>query len=123
MRLLDYKHYDVECQQNYVWFEAPMRVEPSSNWAERLYTELVQPMPGLTPEDRRVWRYAVIYPNTTIDLYPDHVGIWQIHPDGVGRTSDTYFAYRAPRASPRTRFAQWLNWRVNTITMDEDIDL
>ena len=123
MRLLDYKRYEVECREHYVWFEAPMRDKPSSNWAERLYTELVQPMPGLTLQDRRVWRYVVIYPNTTIDLYPDHVGVWQIRPDGIGATSDTYSAFRAPRASVRTRFAQWLNWRVNTITMDEDVDL
>jgi choline monooxygenase len=123
MRLLDYKHYDVECDTEYVWFEAPMRAKPSSNWAERLYTELVQPMPGLPKDDRRVWRYAVIYPNTTIDLYPDYVGIWQVRPDGVGRTDDTYSAFRAPGSGARTRFVQWLNWRVNRITLDEDIDL
>jgi Rieske 2Fe-2S family protein len=123
MRLLDYKHYDVECYENYVWFEAPLRNKPSKNWAERLYTELVQPMPGLGPEDHRVWRYVVIYPNTTIDLYPDHVGVWQIRPDGVARTSDTYLAYRAPNSGLRTRLVQWLNWRVQSITMGEDIDL
>jgi choline monooxygenase len=123
MRLLDYKHYDVECYENYVWFEAPLRSKPSSNWTERLYTQLVQPMPGLPVQDRRVWRYAVIYPNTTIDMYPDQVGVWQIRPDGVGRTDDTYCGYRAPRSGTRTRFVQWLNLRVNTITMHEDIDL
>jgi Rieske 2Fe-2S family protein len=123
MRLLDYKHYDVECHEHYVWFDAPMRTKPSKNWAERLYTELVQPMPGLAEEDRRIWRYIVIYPNTTIDLYPDHVGVWQIRPDGIGRTSDTYSAYRAPGSGVRTRFVQWLNWRVNSITLDEDTDL
>jgi Rieske 2Fe-2S family protein len=80
-------------------------------------------MPGLGPEDHRVWRYVVIYPNTTIDLYPDHVGVWQIRPDGVARTSDTYLAYRAPNSGLRTRLVQWLNWRVQSITMDEDVDL
>ena len=30
--------------------------------------------------DRRVWRYAFIYPNTAIDLYPDQVTTWQIMP-------------------------------------------
>jgi phenylpropionate dioxygenase-like ring-hydroxylating dioxygenase large terminal subunit len=123
MRLLDYKRYEVECYENYVWFEAPLRNKPSSNWAERLYRELVQPMPGLGQEDRRVWRYIVIYPNTTIDLYPDSVGVWQIRPNGTAATSDTYFAYRAPNSGPRTRFVQWLNYHVNKITLDEDIDL
>jgi Rieske 2Fe-2S family protein len=70
MRLLDYKRYDVECSENYVWFEAPLRSKPSSNWVERMYSELVTPMPGLSEADRRVWRYVFIYPNTTIDLYP-----------------------------------------------------
>jgi len=123
MRLLDYKHYDVECHERYVWFEAPLRSKPSSNWTERLYTELVQPMPGLGDEDRRVWRYVVIYPNTTIDLYPDYVGVWQLRPDGVARTSDTYLAFRPPNSGPRTKLVQWLNWRVNKITLDEDVDL
>src|SRR5947209_10131481 len=123
MRLLDYKHYDVECYGEWVWFDAPMRSKPSSNWMEGLYTELVRPMPGLPPEDRRMWRYAVIYPNTTIDLYPDQIGVWQIRPDGVGRTSDTYVSFRAPGSGVRTRLAQWLNWRVNKITLDEDVDL
>jgi Rieske 2Fe-2S family protein len=123
MRLLDYKHYDVECYGEWVWFDAPMRSKPSSNWMERLYTELVTPMPGLPHEDRRVWRYVVIYPNTTIDLYPDQIGVWQIRPDGVGATSDTYVSFRAPGSDLRSRLARWLNWRVNKLTLDEDIDL
>jgi Rieske 2Fe-2S family protein len=123
MRLLDYKHYDVECYENYVWFEAPMRSKPSSNWIERVYTGLVQPMPGLPQEDRRVWRYAYIYPNTTIDLYPDQIGVWQIRAKGVDGTNDTYLSYRAPGSGARTRVVRWLNWRVNKLTLDEDVDL
>jgi Rieske 2Fe-2S family protein len=123
MRLLDYKHYDVECYGEWVWFDAPLRRKPSSNWMERLYTELVRPMPGLAEEDRRIWRYVVIYPNTTIDLYPDQIGVWQIRPDGVGRTSDTYLSFRAPGSDLRSRLVRSLNWRVNKLTLDEDIDL
>ena len=48
MRMLDYKHYDVEVHDNYVWFDAPMRAKPSSNRLERLYDQLVEPMPGLS---------------------------------------------------------------------------
>ena len=62
MRMLDYKHYDVEVNDHYVWFEAPMRAKPSSNRLERLYAQMVTPMPGLAEEDRHVWRYAYIYP-------------------------------------------------------------
>jgi choline monooxygenase len=123
MRMLDYRHYDVEVNEHYVWFESPLRDKPSSNRLERLYARMVTPMPGLGPDDRRVWRYAFIYPNTTIDLYPDQVNTWQMLPDGVGTTSDTWGSYRAPGADPRTRVVQWANQRLNTLVFDEDIDL
>jgi Rieske 2Fe-2S family protein len=123
MRMLDYKHYDVEVNEHYVWFESPLRDKPSSNRLERLYARMVTPMPGLGPDDRRVWRYAFIYPNTTIDLYPDQVNTWQMLPDGVGSTSDTWGSYRAAGADPRTRLVQWANQRLNTLVFDEDIDL
>jgi choline monooxygenase len=123
MRMLDYKRYDVEVNEHYVWFESPLRDKPSSNRLERLYARMVTPMPGLGPDDRRVWRYAFIYPNTTIDLYPDQVNTWQMLPDGVATTSDTWGSYRAPSADPRTRLVQWANQRLNTLVLDEDIDL
>ncbi len=100
MRLLDYKRYDVECFENYVWFEAPLRSKPSSNRVERLYAQLVTPMPGLDGDDRHVWRYAFIYPNTAIDLYPDQVTTWQIVPDGADRIRSAYGSYR-PRTERR----------------------
>jgi choline monooxygenase len=123
MRMLDYKRYDVEVHQHYVWFEAPMRDKPSSNRLERMYSKLVTTMPGLTEEDRRVWRYVFIYPNTTIDLYPDQVNTWQMNPDGVARTRDVFGCYRPHGADPRTRAAQWLNQKLNNLVLDEDIDL
>jgi Rieske 2Fe-2S family protein len=123
MRMLDYKHYDVEVNDHYVWFEAPMRSKPSSNRLERLYAQLVEPMPGLGQENRDVWRYAYIYPNTTIDLYPDQVNTWQLLPDGTGRTADVYGSYRPPGTNPRTRLVQWANQRLNTLVLKEDIDL
>jgi choline monooxygenase len=123
MRMLDYKHYDVEVNDHYVWFDAPMREKPSSNRLERLYSQLVTPMPGLSAADRHMWRYAYIYPNTTIDLYPDQVGTWQLIPDGVARTRDVSASYRPTGAGPRTRLAQWANQRLNTLVLDEDIDL
>jgi Rieske 2Fe-2S family protein len=123
MRMLDYKHYDVEVNEHYLWFDAPMRDQPSSNRLERLYAQLVTPMPGLPPKDRTVWRYVYIYPNTTIDLYPDQVGTWQLLPNGVASTRDVSASYRPAGASPRTRFVQWANQRLNTLVLDEDIDL
>jgi choline monooxygenase len=123
MRLLDYKHYDVEVHDGWVWFEAPFREKPSSNALERAYQRLASPMPGLTEADRHVWRYAMIYPNTTIDLYPDQIVTWRINPDGPLRARDEAFAYRHPRAGVRTRLAQYVNNRLNTVVGKEDADL
>ena len=123
MRLLDYKHYDVEVHDGWVWFEAPLRDKPSGNPMERAYQRLVSPMPGLGAEDERVWRYAMIYPNTTIDLHPDHVVTWRINPDGPFRSRDEAFGYRHPRSGLRTRLAQRVNNRLNTLVGKEDYDL
>ena len=123
MRLLDYKRYDAEAHDEYVWFDAPFRAKPSSNALERMYSRLVTPMPGLGESDGYIWRYVFIYPNTTIDLYPDQVTTWQIIPDGVGGTLDIYAGYRPTHTSPRTRVVQWANHRLNTLVTDEDTDL
>ena len=123
MRMLDYKRYDLELHDNWVWFEAPMREKASGNLTERAYQRLVEPMPGLGDEDRRVWRYVFIYPNTTIDLYPDQVSSWCIYPDGPLGTRDVAVAYRHPRSGLRTRLAQYANAKVNRIVGAEDIDL
>jgi choline monooxygenase len=123
MRLLDYKQYEVDVRDSYVWFEAPLRDKPAGTRAERLYRRLVKPMPGLEAEDVRVWRYVFIYPNTAIDLYPDQVMTWQIRPDGVRRTVDAFAAYREPRPGLRTRLVQRLNTKLNQLVHDEDVDL
>jgi choline monooxygenase len=123
MRLLDYKRYSLDLHDGWAWFEAPLRESPSSNRVERLYQRLVRPMPGLEPADRRVWRYAFVYPNTTIDLHPDQVNVWQMVPAGVGETRDVWGIFGARRRSPMTRVAQRLNHHLNGRVLDEDIDL
>ncbi len=123
MRLLDYQRYAVEVGEGYVWFEAPMRDKPSGNRLERAYQRMLRPMPGLRDTDRRVWRFVYIYPNTTIDLYPDQVTTWQITPDGPRRTHDTFACYRAARPSTAMRAVQRLNHRLNIDVAREDADL
>jgi Rieske 2Fe-2S family protein len=123
MRMLDYKRYESEINEWYVWVEAPFRDKQSSNRLERLYAKLARPMPGLGDADARVWRYVFIYPNTTIDLYPDQVNTWQMRPDGVGVTRDVFANYRPRGSGLRTRFVQWANQRLNNLVLDEDIDL
>jgi choline monooxygenase len=123
MRLYDYKRYEADLRDGYVWFEAPLRDEPAGTRSERLYRRLVRPMPGLEPEDVGVWRYLFIYPNTAIDLYPDQVMTWKIQPGGIRRTLDGFTAYRAARPGLRTRLVQRLNAKLNALVHEEDVDL
>jgi Rieske 2Fe-2S family protein len=123
MRLLDYQRYDVELHDGWVWFEAPLRDKPSENRLERLYQRMVRPTPGLAPSDRRVWRYAFIYPNTTIDLYPDQVTTWRLWADGPDTTLDEWGAFRFPGAPPATRVVQRINTALNNGVLREDVEL
>jgi choline monooxygenase len=123
MRLLDYERYQPDIDENYVWFEAPMRDKPSENRTERLYQRLVRPMGTLTDADREVWRYLFIYPNTAIDLYPDQVGFWQIAPDGPERTRGCWALLRPRDEGARDRLIRRLNDRVNDLVNDEDVEL
>jgi Rieske 2Fe-2S family protein len=123
MRLLDYKRYDVEVHDNWAWFDAPLRDKPSGNLMERTYQRLVTPMSGLAEEDQRVWRFILIYPNTTIDLYPDQIGIWRIIPDGVFKTADQAMTLLPRDADVRSRAARYANRKVNELVAHEDVDL
>ena len=123
MRLLDYQRYTVEVGEGYVFFEAPLRDKPSGNRLERAYQRLVRPMPGMTASDTRVWRYIYLWPNTTIDLYPDQVTTWQINPDGIDATHDVYACYRTERPNAAMRGVQRLNQRLNSAVADEDAEL
>ena len=123
MRLLDYQRYGVELHDGWVRFDVPLRDKPSENRTERLYQRLVRPMPGLEGPDRRMWRYVFIYPNTTIDLYPDQVNVWKLMPDGIDRTNDLWACFRPPAAGPLSRLVQRLNTRLNVDVLREDIDL
>ncbi|SDP09068.1 Rieske 2Fe-2S family protein [Streptomyces sp. cf386] len=123
MRLLDYAAYTVDVQENYVLFESPLRDKPSSNWTERLYQRLATPMPGLVEADRRVWRYAVIYPNTLIDFYPDHVLAWTALPTAQDRATIPGAFYTKVGEGLRTRLARRLNIHIGWVTNDEDAEL
>lgn len=123
MRLLDYQGYGVELHEHYALFEAPLREAPSDNRLERLYQRFVEPMSGLRPADERIWRYVAIYPNTMIDLYPDHVLAWSVLPQRADAAKVPGAFYGRPGASRRTRIAQRLNMKIGQITNDEDVEL
>ncbi|WP_084729975.1 aromatic ring-hydroxylating oxygenase subunit alpha [Streptacidiphilus neutrinimicus] len=124
MRLFDYQNYVAsELRESYALFQVPLRDKPSSNVVERLYQRVTSPMPGLTEADRRVWRYAVIYPNTLLDFYPDHVLAWTAIPTAPDRVAVGGAWYTKPGAGVRTALARRLNIHIGWITNDEDAEL
>src|SRR3954470_14623450 len=80
--------------------------------------------PAPAPERRSARRpqveYVAIYPNTVIDLYPDHILVWKMNPHGVDRTGVPGAYLRRTDIDARTRAAQWLNLRIGQVTTHED---
>ncbi len=124
MRMLDYKRYDVEVHQHYVWFESPLRSKPSSNRLERMYAGLVRPMPGLSrarPARLALRVHLSRTRRSTCTPTRSTPGRWCPTEWPAPATSSACF--RPPGADPRTRLVQWLNQRLNNLVLDEDIDL
>ena len=65
----------------------------------------------------------MIYPNTTIDLYPDQVVTWRMIPTARSVPATRPSATATRRAGLRTRLAQLANNRLNTLVSQEDTDL
>ena len=123
MRLLDYKRYDVELHDNWVWFEAPLRDKPSGNLMERAYQRLVSPMPGLArggPARLALRLHLPEHGDRPLSRSRLDLEARRRRPAG---TRDTALLYRHPDASLRTRLAQRVNRKVNTLVGDEDFDL
>jgi Rieske 2Fe-2S family protein len=113
----------LELHDSWLRYDAPLRDKPSDNRLERIYQRMVEPMPHLTEDDRRVWHYIFIYPNTAIDLYPDPAGIWRIAPGGPLRSADFALTLLPRDASLPTRGVQLLNRKLNQLVSHEDAEL
>ncbi|MFC7263311.1 aromatic ring-hydroxylating oxygenase subunit alpha [Streptomyces lutosisoli] len=119
-RLYQYQRYTATPHPGFAFFEAPLRDEPSGNRIERLYQKLVRPMGALSEEDARTWRYALIYPNTMLDLYPDQVNVWRIVPETPDLTHICMSQYRPAGSGLRNRVVQRLNIAINNLVTEED---
>jgi phenylpropionate dioxygenase-like ring-hydroxylating dioxygenase large terminal subunit len=125
LRLLDYKRYTVETTSGKASFaRSPLRDKASRNWQERLYQRLVRPMPGLTTDEADTWSYIFVFPGMTWNLYPDQIDSWCVYPLDERRTLAAWRAYRPPdRMGARDRLVRRLNFRLNSLVMDEDNEL
>ena len=101
MRLYDYKSYSSSSTMAGPGSTRRLRDEPSAQPARA-------PLPAPRAADARaleadepVWRYAFVYPNTAIDLYPDQVNVWQILPAGAEGDRGRLGMLPPPRARAR----------------------
>jgi phenylpropionate dioxygenase-like ring-hydroxylating dioxygenase large terminal subunit len=64
-----------------------------------------------------------LFPATFVDIYPDQIDTWQLQPLGVRRTRASSVVYAPEGRSLRDRVVRRINWHINTLVMDEDVEL
>jgi carnitine monooxygenase subunit len=114
------RSYGVEAQPwaDKMW--GSLREEPSSNWSERLYQQVLPAVEHLPPERQRQWTYFKLWPNIAFDIYPDQIDFMQFLPVSPTETLIREIAYVHPDSRREMRAARYLNWRINRRVSLED---
>lgn len=123
------KSYGVEAEENVDRMWGDMVEQPSVNWSERAYQNLLPPVPHLPEESQRHWLYFKLWPNVAFDIYPDQVDFMQWLP--VSPTTSmireiSYVLgdeYTPPESRREMNAARYLNWRINRQVNAEDTEL
>jgi phenylpropionate dioxygenase-like ring-hydroxylating dioxygenase large terminal subunit len=114
------RSYGVEAQP---WIDkmwGSLRDEPSSNWSERLYQQVLPQVDYLPPERQRQWVYFKLWPNVAFDIYPDQIDFMQFLPVSPTETLIREIAYVHPDSRREMRATRYLNWRINRRVSVED---
>ena len=125
LRLLDYKRYLATVSRCGAWIDGPFRDKASNDRLERLYQRVMRPLPGFPEELERAWTYLHVWPAQMIDVYPDMIDTWRVEPvvGDVQRTRTTSMVFVHPDEGVRNRLVRRINWRINRLVMDEDVEL
>ena len=112
--------YGIEAQDwaDKMW--GVLRDEPSRNWSERRYQQLLPTVDFLPPERQRLWTYFKLWPNVAFDIYPDQIDFMQFVPVSPTETMIREIAYVHPDSRREMRAARYLNWRINRRVNIED---
>ncbi len=112
--------YGIEAQDwaDKMW--GVLRDEPSRNWSERRYQQLLPNVDFLPPERQRLWTYFKLWPNVAFDIYPDQIDFMQFVPVSPTETIIREIAYVHPDTRREMRAARYLNWRINRRVNIED---
>ena len=114
------KSYGIEAQPwaDKMW--GVLRDEPSRNWSERRYQQLLPRVEFLPPERQKLWTYFKLWPNVAFDIYPDQIDFMQFVPVSPTETMIREIAYVHPDSRREMRAARYLNWRINRKVNIED---
>jgi Rieske 2Fe-2S family protein len=123
LRLLDYPKYAPTLYERAVWIDGPFRDNPSRDLMENLYQRFKRPMAEFPAELENQWTYVHFWPAQFVQIYPESIDIWQMHPESPLRTKTTSIVFRSPDESLRDMAVRRLNTRINSEVMEEDVDL
>jgi len=112
--------YGVEAEEHVDRMWGALLDRPSSNPSERLYQQLLPPVPHLPDEAQRLWLYFKLWPNTAFDIYPDQVDFMQFLPVSPTETLIREIGYALPDGRREMKAARFLNWRINRRVNAED---
>ncbi len=98
-----------------------MREQPSRNWSERYYQQLVGATVTDLPEPlRKRWSFYSALPNLGIDIYPDQMDFFQVLPRGPGKCTIRGGSFAHPDTRREMRVLRYLCARINRQVQRED---
>lgn len=117
------KGYGVEAEAHVDRMWGALVDRPSDSWSERLYQQLLPPVPHLPEDKQRFWLYFKLWPNVAFDIYPDQVDFMQWLPVSPTECLIREISYVLPDDRREMRAARYLNWRINRQVNAEDTAL
>lgn len=117
------KGYGVEAERHADRMWGDLVDQPSANWSERLYQNLLPPVPHLPADKQRHWFYFKLWPNVAFDIYPDQVDFMQWLPVSPTTSLIREISYVLDDDRREMRAARYLNWRINRQVNAEDTAL
>jgi phenylpropionate dioxygenase-like ring-hydroxylating dioxygenase large terminal subunit len=112
--------YGVESEQHVDRMWGALLDRPSSRWSERMYQQLLPPVPHLPDGAQRLWLYFKLWPNVAFDIYPDQIDFMQFLPISPTETLIREIGYAIPDGRREMKAIRYLNWRINRQVNAED---
>ncbi len=98
----------------------PFNDKQANLWSVRNYRKLLPEFDHLSSEQRNLWLYVAMFPNTVFGLYPDMMETYQVLPISARECQVSSKIYALPDDRRQVHAARYLNRRINRETERED---